>query len=161
MDGVGCVCGCGGAWGCTKCKCGRVISDCNCTVGVISDCNCTVPHCSGIVMSPIHQVWPKPSCKAQWKEEEDKADRGRGGKTTLGNGQAWSSPSLRRQWRTGKNGGNRLWNHLWCHNNPCGYGIDEMHGCHRPKLLVLYVVCGLVVINDSESLYSVVDRIAV
>ena len=32
----------------------------------------------------------KPSCKAQWKGEEDKADRGRGGKTTAGNGQAWS-----------------------------------------------------------------------
>ena len=33
-------------------------------------------------MSPVHQVWPKPSCKAQRKEKEDKADRGRGGKTT-------------------------------------------------------------------------------
>ena len=44
-------------------------------------------------MSPIYQVWPKPSCKAQQKEEEDKTDRGRGGKTTSGNGQAWSSPS--------------------------------------------------------------------
>ena len=61
-------------------------------------------NCSGMVMSPIHQVWPKPSCKAQWKGEEDKADRGRGGKTTSGNGQAWSSPSPRGQWRTGKNG---------------------------------------------------------
>ena len=29
--------------------------------------------------------------------EEDKADRGRGGKTTIGNGQAWSSPSPREQ----------------------------------------------------------------
>ena len=38
--------------------------------------------------------------------EEDKADRGRGGKTTSGNGQAWSSPSPRGQLRTGKNGGN-------------------------------------------------------
>ena len=45
-----------------------------------------------MVVSPAHQVWPKPACKAQWKEEEDKADRGRGGKTTSGNGQAWSSP---------------------------------------------------------------------
>ena len=51
-----------------------------------------------MVMSPIHQVWPKPSCKAQWKGEEDKADRGRGGKTTSGNGQAWSLPSPSRQW---------------------------------------------------------------
>ena len=46
--------------------------------------------------------WPKPSCEAQWKGEEDKADRGRGGKTTSGNGQAWSSAGPRRQWRTGK-----------------------------------------------------------
>ena len=30
------------------------------------------------------------------------ADRGRGGKTTSGNGQAWSSASPRGQWRTGK-----------------------------------------------------------
>ena len=36
------------------------------------------------------------------KGEEDKADGGRGGKTTSGNGQAWSSPSPRGKWRTGK-----------------------------------------------------------
>ena len=36
------------------------------------------------------------------KGEEDKADRGRGGKTTSANGQAWSSASPREQWRTGK-----------------------------------------------------------
>ena len=53
-------------------------------------------------MFPIHQVWPKPFCKAQWKGVEDKADRGRGGKTTSGNGQAWSSASPRGQWRTRK-----------------------------------------------------------
>ena len=80
---------------------------------------------SGTVMSPVHQVWPKPSCKAQWNGEEDKADTGRGGKTTSGNGQAWSLPSLRGQWRTGKSGGNWLQNHLWCPNNPCGEGIDD------------------------------------
>ena len=45
-------------------------------------------NCSGMVMFPVHQVWPKPCRKAQWKGEEDKADRGRGGKTTSGNGQA-------------------------------------------------------------------------
>ena len=50
--------------------------------------------------------WPKPSCKAQRKGQEDKADKGRGGKTALGNGQAWSLPSPRGQWRTGKNGEN-------------------------------------------------------
>ena len=58
--------------------------------------------------------------------EEDKADRGRGGKTTSGNGQAWSSASPRGQWRTGENGGNWLPNHLWCPNDPRGLGIDEM-----------------------------------
>ena len=46
--------------------------------------------------------WPKPSCKAQWKGEEHKADRGKGGKTTSGNGQAWSSQSPWGQWRKGK-----------------------------------------------------------
>ena len=45
--------------------------------------------CSGTDMSPVHQVWPKQSCKAQWKGEEDTADIRRGGKTTSGNGQAW------------------------------------------------------------------------
>ena len=34
------------------------------------------------------------------EREEYKADRGRGGKTTSGNGQAWSPPSCRGQWRT-------------------------------------------------------------
>ena len=54
------------------------------------------------------------------KEEEDKADRERGGKTTSGNGQAWSSASPRGQWRTGKNGENWLQNHLRCPNYPRG-----------------------------------------
>ena len=58
--------------------------------------------------------------KKKWKGEEDKADRGRGGKTTSGNGQAWHSPSPRGPWRTGKNGGNWLRNHLWCPNDPRG-----------------------------------------
>ena len=44
-------------------------------------------------MFPVHQVWPKPFCKAQLKGEEEKADRRTGGKTTSGNGQAWRSPS--------------------------------------------------------------------
>ena len=52
--------------------------------------------------------------------EEDEADRGRGGKTTSGNGQAWSSPNPSWQWRTGGNGGNCLRNHLWCPNDPRG-----------------------------------------
>ena len=46
--------------------------------------------------------------------------KGRGGKTTLGNGKAWSSASPRGQWITGKNGENWLQNHLWCPNDPRG-----------------------------------------
>ena len=46
-----------------------------------------------MVTFPVHQVWPKPSCQAQWKGEEDKADKGRGGKTTSRNGEAWSLAS--------------------------------------------------------------------
>ena len=52
--------------------------------------------------SCVHQVWPKPSCKAQGKEEEDKAHSRRGGNTTFGNGEAWSSASPRGQCRTDK-----------------------------------------------------------
>ena len=61
-------------------------------------------------ISPVHQVWPKPSCKARWKGEEDKADKKRGEKITSGNRQAWSSSSSRGQRRAEKNGGNWLWN---------------------------------------------------
>ena len=65
-------------------------------------------------VSPVHQVWPKPFCKAQRKVEGDKAHRGRDWRTTSGNEQVWSSASPRGQWRTGKNGENWLQNHLWC-----------------------------------------------
>ena len=73
-------------------------------------------------MFPVHQVWLKSSCKAQWKGEEDKADNNkkRGGKTTSGNGRACSSASPRGQWRTGKNWENWLQNYLWCPNDPRG-----------------------------------------
>ena len=62
----------------------------------------------------------KPSCKAQWKREEDKADRGRGGKTTSGNGQTWSSESPRGQWKAGENEGK--WFEIICGapNDPLG-----------------------------------------
>ena len=53
------------------------------------------------------------------------ADRGRGGKTTSGNGKAWSSAGPRGRWRTGKNGEIWLQNHLWCPNDPRGQGIDD------------------------------------
>ena len=41
-----------------------------------------------------------------------------------GNIQAWHLPSPRGQLRIEKNGGNCLWNHVWCPNNPRG-GIDD------------------------------------
>ena len=44
----------------------------------------------------------------------------RSGKTTSGNGQAWSLTSPRGQWRKGENGGNWLWNYLWCPSDPRG-----------------------------------------
>ena len=37
-----------------------------------------------MVVSPVHPVWPKPSCKAQWKEEEDKAHIYKGTRTHAG-----------------------------------------------------------------------------
>ena len=49
---------------------------------------------------------------------QDKADRGRGGKTISGIGQAWSLASPRGQWKTRNNGENWLRNHLWCPNKP-------------------------------------------
>ena len=59
------------------------------------------------------------------KGEEDKADRGRVGKTTSGNGQAWFSTSSRGQWRTEKNGGHRMWNHLSCLGDHRSQGMDD------------------------------------
>ena len=53
------------------------------------------PNWSGMDMSPVHQVWSKPSCKAQWKGEEDEADRRSSGETTSENRQAWSLLSPR------------------------------------------------------------------
>ena len=79
-------------------------------------------------MSPMYQVWSKPSCKTQWKREKDKAARRRGGKTISGNGQAWRPPSPRGQWRTEKNGGNWSWSQLWCSNDPRSVGIGEGTG---------------------------------
>ena len=69
---------------------------------------------------PLIRSGQKPSCKVLWKGKEDQADRERGGKTISGSWQAWNLPSPWGQWRTGKNGGNWLWNHPWCSNDPCG-----------------------------------------
>ena len=77
-------------------------------------------------MSAVHQIWPKPSCKAQWKEEEDKADGRRGGKTTSGNEQAWSSASPRGQCRTeGKMEETGCEIICGSPNDPRGEGIDD------------------------------------
>ena len=73
-----------------------------------------------MIMFPVYHVLPKPSCKEQGKGEEDKADKGRGGKTTSGNGKALGSASPRGQWIIEKNGENWLQNHLWCPNDPRG-----------------------------------------
>ena len=45
-------------------------------------------------------MWPKPSCRAQWKGEEDKADRGRGGKTkSLEFAKSQRAVEKREKWR--------------------------------------------------------------
>ena len=75
-------------------------------------------------------------------------DRGRGGKTTSGNGQALSSTSPRGQWRRGKIGENWLQNHLWCPNDPDGEEIDDdgdlcvcVHVCVCICVCVCVCVC--------------------
>ena len=59
------------------------------------------------------------------KGGRNKADRGRGGKTAAGNGQAWSSQVQEGSGEQGKNGENWLQNHLWCPNDPHGERIDD------------------------------------
>ena len=64
-------------------------------------------NCSGMVLSPVHKVWPNPSCKAQWKgEEEGKTDKGRGGKTHQGMDRPGFRPS------TGGSGEQWKWREL-------------------------------------------------
>ena len=65
-------------------------------------------NCSNMDMSPVRQVWPKPSCKALLKGGRRQGRQKRGRKTSSGNGQSWSSPSPRGHWRTENNGGNWL-----------------------------------------------------
>ena len=54
------------------------------------------------------------------KGGRNKADRGRGGKTAAGNGQAWSSQVQEGSGEQGKNGENWLQNHPWCTNDTRG-----------------------------------------
>ena len=52
------------------------------------------------------------------RREEDKAERGRGGKTTSGTGLEFAKSQ--RAVENRENGGNWLRNHLWCPNDPRG-----------------------------------------
>ena len=92
----------------------------SCHFKLLQPCQC----CNFVNVSSLSGL-AKTILQVQWKGEEDKADRGRGGKTTSGNGQVWSLRSPRGQWRTWKNGGNWVRNHLWCPNNPHGYRRDD------------------------------------
>ena len=64
-------------------------------------------HCKKMQTSVVWSCFPfirsgqNHLARGKWKGEEDKMDKGRSGKTTLGNGQAWSLASPRGQWRTG------------------------------------------------------------
>ena len=65
---------------------------------------------SAVVWSRFPFIKSGQNCLARHSERGKKTrqTRGRGGKTTSGNGQAWSLASSRGQWRTGKNGENWL-----------------------------------------------------
>ena len=90
--------------------------------------NCRDTNWSGMDTSPVYQVWQKPSCKEQWKGEEDKADSRRGGKATSSNGQAWSSPSPRGQLRTEKGCKLIVKSSSVPQRPPRGYGRGEGEG---------------------------------
>ncbi len=76
---------------------------------------------TSVVWSCLLFTWSGQNHLARHNERrKNTMQTGRGRKTTSWNGQAWSSASPRGQWRTGKNGGNWLWNHLWYPNDPCG-----------------------------------------
>ena len=74
----------------------------------------TIVKRSTLKRSPVHQVWPKLSCKAQWKGEEDKVGRQH---------QGMDRPGVRQV--PEKNGGNCLWSRLWRPNDPRGYWAGE------------------------------------
>ena len=65
---------------------------------------------------------PKPSSKAQWKGEEDKADRGRSGKVHQGMDRPGVHHVPKGSGEQRKNGRNWLWSHTWCPNEPHGIG---------------------------------------
>ena len=75
-----------------------------------------------VVWSCLLFIWSGQNYLARHSErgKKTKQTEEEVGKTASENGQAWSWPSPRGQWRTGKIGGNRLSNHLWCPNNPSG-----------------------------------------
>ena len=75
-------------------------------------------------MSPVHQVWPKASCKAQWRKKARQI-----GEEVGRQHQGLVKPGVRQvtegSGEQGKNGENWLRNHLWCPNNRRGWGIDD------------------------------------
>ena len=80
-----------------------------------------------MVMSPIHQVWPKQSCKAQRQGEEDKADR----KEVKRQHRGMDRPGVHQvqggsgeQRKMGENGCEVIII-MCCRNDPRGYGICE------------------------------------
>ena len=104
--------------------------------------------------SRVHQVWTKHRARHGEGGEEDKTDRGRGGETTSGNGQAWSSPSPRGQWRIEKNEGN-----LWCTKRPSRLGdrrrVKEGFGDLRFALIM--TLCDRLSVSCQESINQSVD----
>ena len=81
------------------------------------------------------------------KGEEDKADRGRVGKKTSGNGQALSSPSPRGQWRTGEKR-RKMVAKSWCPNDSHDDDDDGDDG----KFMVDSSPCSLGLLTTSVTL---------
>ncbi len=71
------------------------------------------------------QELPKQSCRAQFREEERKADKGRDGKTTFRSGQACHLPTPLDCLRIERDGGNWLSSLQWCPNGLDDFGIHD------------------------------------
>ena len=72
-------------------------------------------------MSPVHQVWPKPS----YKTMKGGRRQGRQRKRWEDNIREWTGLELVRSQSAVENRENWLRNHLWCPNDPHGLGIDD------------------------------------
>ena len=73
-----------------------------------------------------HLDWPRLSCREQFKEEDEEADRGNDGKTTSKSGLAFNGTSHYGKLRTERSGGSWLQNLQWCPNGQPDYGIDKI-----------------------------------